>query len=73
MTKAKVTPVTGHAHRWRIEEPGGGFSPGLCSGCGAERSFSNVSPLDMDPKSFLTHAAQRKQRASIRGGMGLSQ
>ena len=45
-----------HAHRWRIEEPKGHFSRGLCKICGAERLFKNsLSELDFIHDERLIH------------------
>jgi hypothetical protein len=33
-----------HAHRWRIDEPQGEVSHGLCRLCGAQREFRNWLP-----------------------------
>jgi len=34
-------PEAGHFHRWRIEEPNGPTSRGVCKVCGAEKQFKN--------------------------------
>lgn len=31
----------GHFHRWRIDEPNGPVSLGVCKVCGAEKQFKN--------------------------------
>lgn len=46
MTAPTTTP---HAHHWRIEEPNGPTSHGVCRHCGAERDFPNVDIMDRDP------------------------
>jgi hypothetical protein len=33
--------ATNHVHRWRIEEPNGPLSAGICTVCGARREFRN--------------------------------
>ena len=42
MTNPKQSQA--HAHRWRIAEPDGPESAGVCVTCGAERVFSNRGP-----------------------------
>jgi hypothetical protein len=36
-----ATTATTHAHHWRIDEPNGQYSRGVCRVCGAERVFKN--------------------------------
>lgn len=33
------------AHHWKIEEPNGTFSAGVCKRCGAEKSFRNYDEM----------------------------
>ena len=44
-----------HFHRWRIEEPNGPVSRGVCKDCGAEKQFKNWLS-DMD---FITNEEHR--------------
>jgi hypothetical protein len=44
-----------HFHRWRIEEPNGPLSEGVCKICGATRQFKNWLS-DMD---FITNEEHR--------------
>lgn len=54
-----VTRPGGHAHRWRIDEPNGPMSRGVCE-CGAERAFSNVHPEDIDGRQPLVRGRRAK-------------
>ena len=38
--------MTGHAHHWRIDEPRGRTSEGVCLDCGVTRTFGNYEPAD---------------------------
>lgn len=44
-----------HFHRWRIEEPNGPMSRGICKVCGTEKQFKNWLS-DMD---FITNEEHR--------------
>jgi hypothetical protein len=44
-----------HYHRWRIEEPNGPISRGVCKVCGVEKQFKNWLS-DMD---FITNEEHR--------------
>ncbi|MBI5949397.1 MAG: hypothetical protein HY875_14760 [Chloroflexi bacterium] len=44
-----------HFHRWRIEEPNGPQSRGVCKVCGIEKTFKNWLS-DMD---FITNEEHR--------------
>ncbi|MCK9520826.1 MAG: hypothetical protein M0R74_17655 [Dehalococcoidia bacterium] len=44
-----------HFHRWRIEEPSGPTSTGVCKVCGATKEFKNFL-RDMD---FITNEEHR--------------
>jgi hypothetical protein len=44
-----------HFHRWRIDEPSGPQSTGVCKVCGAEKQFRNWL-ADMD---FITNEEHR--------------
>jgi hypothetical protein len=49
-------PATDHAHRWRIPEPDGPMSIGVCKVCGAEKQFKNwLSDTD-----FITNEEHRQ-------------
>lgn len=36
-----ATPKADHAHRWRIDEPNGPTSAGVCRICGEHKGFKN--------------------------------
>jgi hypothetical protein len=44
-----------HAHRWRIDEPSGHMSRGVCRICGAEREFKNW----LEDSDFITNTEHR--------------
>jgi hypothetical protein len=48
-------PQRAHAHRWRIEEPNGPFSLGVCKICGAEKQFRNW----LEETDFITNEEHR--------------
>jgi hypothetical protein len=48
--------MDGHIHRWRIDEVHGPTSLGVCSGCGACRTFKNWLP-ELDGYSLKERAA----------------
>jgi hypothetical protein len=54
---APTTPAVAsdHLHRWRIEEPNGPTSVGICKVCGVEKYFKNWLS-DMD---FITNEEHR--------------
>ncbi len=59
MARASVAPKpetqADHFHRWRIEEPNGPTSKGICKICGAEKVFKNwLSDTD-----FITNEEHR--------------
>ncbi len=41
LTQAPATPAEGHFHSWRIDEPNGPVSVGVCKECGATKAFKN--------------------------------
>ena len=41
LAQAPATPAEGHFHRWRIDEPNGPVSVGVCKECGATKAFKN--------------------------------
>jgi hypothetical protein len=51
----KTVAVARHMHRWRIDEPSGPVSDGVCKTCGATKQFRNWLP-DMD---FTTNTEYR--------------
>ena len=59
MTTTNITTMprtTGeHAHRWRIDEPNGQFSTGVCRLCGAEKLFRNW----LEDADFVTDTERR--------------
>lgn len=56
VVKESSPVVAGHAHRWRIPEPNGAVSIGVCKVCGAEKQFRNWLS-DMD---FITNEEHRQ-------------
>jgi len=50
-----ATAQPDHFHRWRIDEPSGPQSTGVCKICGVEKLFRNWLP-DMD---FITNEDHR--------------
>lgn len=53
--KARVTAEVDHYHRWRIDEPNGPVSVGVCRECGTTKEFKNWLS-DMD---FITNEEHR--------------
>lgn len=49
-----------HFHRWRIDEPNGPVSMGLCSECGAVKEFRNW----LSESDFITNEEHRMNRAA---------
>ena len=41
VTPVASAPESDHFHRWRIEEPNGPVSLGVCKVCGANKEFKN--------------------------------
>ena len=54
-TSTVTRPAAGHFHRWRIDEPNGPMSIGVCKECGATKEFKNWLS-DMD---FITNEEHR--------------
>ncbi|MEX0783109.1 MAG: hypothetical protein WD557_10695 [Dehalococcoidia bacterium] len=54
-TQTAAMPAADHFHRWRIEEPDGPKSRGVCKVCGVEKEFKNWLS-DMD---FITNEEHR--------------
>lgn len=48
-------PVADHGHRWRIEEPDGPVSMGVCKICGATKEFKNW----LSDSDFITNEEHR--------------
>jgi hypothetical protein len=48
-----------HYHRWRIEEPNGPVSVGVCKVCGATKSFKNW----LSDGDFITNEEHRVMAA----------
>jgi len=59
MARASVEPKpetqADHFHRWRIEEPNGPTSKGVCKVCGAEKEFKNW----LADSDFITNEEHR--------------
>jgi hypothetical protein len=49
MRRRTEPPLADHPHHWRIEEPHGPTSHGVCRHCGAERDFENGWVMDLRP------------------------
>lgn len=54
-TIEKPTAAVDHFHRWRIEEPSGAMSTGVCKTCGATRQFKNW----LSDGDFITNEEHR--------------
>ena len=48
-----------HFHRWRIEEPNGQLSVGICKECGATKEFKNW----LQDGDFITNEEHRSAAA----------
>ena len=59
MAKAEAvkepTQQADHFHRWRIEEPSGPMSSGVCKVCGATKQFKNW----LSEGDFITNEEHR--------------
>jgi len=58
MAQSTIQPTTSqadHYHRWRIDEPNGPTSTGVCKVCGTTKAFKNWLS-DMD---FITNEEHR--------------
>ncbi len=53
--EAQVSAQADHFHRWRIDEPNGPVSVGVCKVCGTTKQFKNWLS-DMD---FITNEEHR--------------
>jgi hypothetical protein len=51
----QTAPAADHLHRWRIDEPNGPRSAGVCKICGVSKEFKNWLS-DMD---FITNEEHR--------------
>lgn len=65
-----MTATNTHTHRWRIAEPNGPYSEGVCRECGATRMFGNSEESVGVPVRFAdevkrppTRRRSRKRRA----------
>ncbi len=54
-TTTAAAPAADHFHRWRIDEPNGPTSGGVCKICGVSKEFKNWLS-DMD---FITNEEHR--------------
>jgi hypothetical protein len=54
-TSEPVAEVRDHAHRWRIEEPNGPVSHGVCKVCGTTKEFKNW----LSEGDFITNEEHR--------------
>ncbi len=59
-TRTRTQTRNQHSHRWRIDEPDGPVSMGLCRGCGATREFRNW----LSEGDFITNEEHRINRAA---------
>jgi len=48
-------PQAAHGHRWRIDEPSGPMSLGVCKTCGATKEFKNW----LSDGDFITNEEHR--------------
>lgn len=48
-------PLVDHGHRWRIDEPSGPMSQGVCAICGATKEFKNW----LSDGDFITNEEHR--------------
>lgn len=51
----QATAAADHYHRWRIEEPSGPRSAGVCKTCGATKDFKNW----LSDGDFITNEEHR--------------
>ncbi len=63
--------MTGHAHRWRLEEPNGTrYVTGRCVHCGAERhDFSVADPFDYDASAYPAIIPTKGRKLAGPGGL----
>ncbi len=54
------TAAPDHFHRWRIEEPNGPVSRGVCKECGVEKQFKNW----LADGDFITNEEHRVANAA---------
>jgi hypothetical protein len=55
-TKTRTdVPTADHGHRWRIEEPSGATSMGVCKICGETKEFKNW----LSDSDFITNEEHR--------------
>lgn len=72
-----TSPTTEKAHRWKLEDPNGPQSQGVCEHCGAKRLFDNFIPhiTDWEKESRESYRANLGNRdllsgtRTIRGGV----
>jgi predicted methyltransferase MtxX (methanogen marker protein 4) len=53
------TPAADHFHRWRIDEPNGPMSTGVCKECGVTKTFKNW----LQDGDFITNEEHRSAAA----------
>lgn len=54
-----VAAESDHAHRWRIDEPSGESSEGVCAVCGTRKNFRNW----LAESDFITNEERRQSAA----------
>ena len=59
-TITRTAPAAGHFHRWRIDEPDGPISQGVCKECGATKTFKNW----LSDGDFITNEEHRVAAAA---------
>ncbi|MCZ2111219.1 MAG: hypothetical protein LC118_16890 [Dehalococcoidia bacterium] len=59
-TTRPAASADGHFHRWRIDEPSGPVSQGVCKECGATRTFKNW----LSDGDFITNEEHRVAAAA---------
>lgn len=55
MAETSVVAKADHPHRWRIGEPDGPISVGVCKVCGVEKTFKNW----LQDGDFITNEEHR--------------
>ncbi len=59
-TQKPTNTTVDHFHRWRIDEPSGPISLGVCKECGAEKQFKNW----LSDGDFITNEEHRVANAA---------
>lgn len=59
-SKSAAATTEQHFHRWRIDEPNGAVSTGVCKTCGATKEFKNW----LADGDFITNEEHRVSSAA---------